>query len=188
MLACYTFDLKEVVTGLIGVRQRDRSHPARVRVLADEEHTDPMRGQSAKNTGVAFAQLLQSGVEVRTGRGTEIGGAYPLANPGNPRMEERGGHHAKVLIATGLKLAFIGSTNFTQSSQCNIEMTAQIRLTETGLLFLTNWFEECWQTTTAYALSGGSAGSRGGNWSSRSPTRARSRGAPRGQAPAPSPP
>ena len=95
------------------------------------------------------------------------------------------GHHAKVMFGEQTRLAFVGSTNFTQSSQCNIELTAKVRLTATGLQTLQDWFDECWKHSTGYVLSGGSAGSRSGPWPSRSPTRARSRGAPRGSTPAP---
>ena len=107
-----------------------------------------------------------------------------MADLRNPRMQEFGGHHAKVMFGEETRLAFIGSTNFTQSSQCNIELTAKVQLTPSGLQTLQDWYEECWSHSTAYVLSGGSSGSRSGPWPSRRPTRARSRGAPRSSTPA----
>ena len=83
------------------------------------------------------------------------------------------------MFGESTRLAFVGSTNFTQSSQCNIELTAKIRLTPSGLQRLLDWYDRCWENGTTYVLSGASSGSRAGPAPSRSPTRARSRGAAR---------
>ena len=50
-IACYTFDLSEVVSACIGVRRRNPASPARIRILADEGHTESMKG-----TGQEFAR------------------------------------------------------------------------------------------------------------------------------------
>ena len=93
-------------------------------------------------------------------------------------MSEYGGHHAKVMVGQQTRLAFIGSANFTQSSQCNVEMTVKLKLTPSGLQRLLDWFDQCWDQGIPFVLS---SGSRSGPGPSRSPTRARSRGAPRYQ-------
>ena len=144
--------------------------------MADEAHTDPSQG-GMKTAGQQFQQMIHDGIEVRTGRGHPIMVSYPMAGLDNPRMHEMGGHHAKVMISEQSRLAFVGSTNFTQASRCNIEMTAKIRLTPSGLQELMDWFDRCWENSTAFVLSGGSSGSR--SVPSRSPTRAGSRGAAR---------
>ena len=105
----------------MGVRRRDLADPARVRILADETHAESM-----KATGQEFLKAAHYGVEVRGGRGLPIRTAYPRASLDNPRMSEAGGHHAKVMYGVSTRTAFVGSCNYTQSSQCNIELTAKI--------------------------------------------------------------
>ena len=119
--------------------------------------------------------MAQYGIEIRTGRGHPIHVSYPRAGLDNPRMHERGGHHAKVMFGESTRLAFVGSTNFTQSSQCNIELNVRVALTDAGLRDLQRWFDERWEAATTHVISGGSSGSR--SYPSRSPQRARSRGA-----------
>ena len=132
-----------------------------------------------KNAGQEFTRAVREGIQVRVGHGHLIQSAYPIADSRAPRMQEYGGHHAKVLFGVGQKVAFIGSTNFTQSSQCNIELNVRVALTDAGLRDLQRWFNERWEAGVTHVISGGSSGSR--SYPSRSPQRARSRGAPRWQ-------
>ena len=166
-ITCYTFDLAEVVTACMGIRGRDLARPARVRILADETHTE-----ANKATGQEFLRAAGRGVEVRVGRGLPLRVAYPRASFDNQRMGEAGGHHAKVMYGSSTKTAFIGSCNFTHSSQCNVELTAKIALSTSGLVQLVQWFDECWSRAVPHCISSSS-----GPAPSRSPTRARSRGA-----------
>ena len=171
-IACYTFDLEEVINACIGVRRRTRSGSAgaqaRVRILADEGHTESMR-----NAGQAFSRAVQDGIEVRVGHGFPLSVAYPQSRADNERMQtERGGHHAKVLFTAATRVAFIGSCNFTQSSQCNVELTARVALSPLGLMTLKRWYDDCWSSAVLHVISSG-----GRSGPSRSPTRPRSRGA-----------
>ena len=157
----------EIVSACMGVRRRNPADPARVRILADETHTESMKG-----TGQEFLKAAQAGVEVRVGRGQPIRTAYPKASLENPRMSDLGGHHAKAMYGVSTRTAFVGSCNFTHSSQGNVELTAKIALSPSGLTQLQQWYEECWSQAVTHVISGGS-----GPAPSRSPTRARSRGA-----------
>ena len=85
---------------------------------------------------------------------------------------ERGGHHAKVLFTAATRVAFIGSCNFTQSSQCNVELTARVALSASGFETLKRWYDDCWSKAALHVISSG-----GRSGPSRSPTRPRSRGA-----------
>ena len=170
-IACYTFDLDQVVNACIGVKRRARlgaaGAQARVRILADEAHTEQMR-----NTGQVFSRAVQDGIEIRVGHGFPLSVAYPQSRADNVHMQtERGGHHAKVLFTAATRVAFIGSCNFTQSSQCNVELTARVALSPLGLMTLKRWYDDCWSSGVLHVISGG-----GRSGPSRSPTRPRSHG------------
>ena len=171
-IAAYTFDLASIVIAAASVRRRNPREPGVVRILADEGHTESLKG-----AGQEFTRAVREGIQVRVGHGHLIQLAYPIADSRAPRMQEYGGHHAKVLIAVGQKTAVIGSTNFSQSSQCNIELGVKVKLTDPGLRDLMRWFDECWGNSVTHVISGGASGSR--SHPSRRPQRPRSRGASR---------
>ena len=157
---CYTFDLSEVMDALIAARLRG----ATVRVLADEQKT-----HCSKATGQAFARGMSRGVQVRIAHGFPLEEVYVNARPG--RLENQcGGSHAKVLFARQAGVALIGSTNLTQGSMANAELTAQISTNPTGMQQLSDWFQERWSQGVDFDFEHGSG---------RFPSRARSQGAPR---------
>ena len=133
------------------------------RIIADEVHA-----HGTKTTGQMFARAAARGVEIRVGRGLPLKTAYVRANPDNPLMSKDGGHHAKVMYGASTRTALIGSCNFTTSSQCNVELTAKIALSTSGVVQLTSWFDDLWSKALPHVISSSPA-------PSRSPTRARSR-------------
>ena len=157
---CYTFDLSEVMDALIAARLRG----ATVRVLADEQKT-----RCSKATGQAFARGISRGVQVRIARGSPLEEVYVNARPG--RFENQcGGSHAKVLFARQAGVVLIGSTNLTQGSMANAELTAQISTNTMGMQQLSDWFQERWSHGVDFDFELGPE---------FPPARARSLGAPR---------
>ena len=122
-----------------------------------------------------FARAAGRGVEVRVGRGLPLNTSYVRGDPDSPALNKFGGNHAKVLYGTSTKTALVGSCNFSTSSQCNRELTVKVALSTSGVVQLTNWFQDLWNQGTTRVISSGPA-------PSRSPTRPRSRN-PRGSPP-----
>ena len=111
--------------------------------------------------------------------GTPLRNVYPDAQPGGTLGDRLGAHHAKVLFASPRQVLFVGSTNFTQSSQANVEACAQIALRPEGVIQISAWFNELWHNAVPRVMGGGHGGAR-----SPSRTRARSQSARQASRPA----
>ena len=159
---CYTFDLEEVMNSLIYVVGQGVD----AYVLADERKTYELDHPAQLRT---LRRGHREGVQVRIAQGFPLQEVYLRARPGS-LQNKFGGSHAKVVIAQGSRVAFVGSTNYTTSSLANAELTTEISLTEDGLRRISQWFSDRW-------AQGVDLDSRPG--AAQVSSRARSQGAPR---------
>ena len=150
-LVCYTFDHEVVRRALISSKR----WRAQVCIIADAGKTN-----EKPDNGQMFARLQNEGIEVRVGRGYPLRNVHPDAQPGGTLGDRLGAHHAKVLFASSRQVLFVGSTNFTQSSQANVETCAQIALRPEGVIQISSWFNELWHNAIPHVMGSGPADAR----------------------------
>ena len=123
-LIFYTFDLDIIVTGLEAAKKRG----VKIAVLGDRQ-----RVKQTKGTQALISRLKQHKIEVRHCEGGPLADHYTSgASSQSGLVKEKSGIvHSKFLLAD--RNLIIGSTNFTTSSQCNLESSCQIRLNDLGV-------------------------------------------------------
>ena len=137
-MMAYTFDLEAITDGLIAARRRGGA----VRVIVD--HRQGM-GNSTKGMKGQALRLGAAGVEVRVRAGRDLRTVYTRSR----KSMGSGIMHAKFLRVGGSVV--VGSTNFTTSSQANVETSVSLLLNELGVQTFRARFVTEWDGSKAYA-------------------------------------
>ena len=120
----YTFDLDIICTALEAAKKRG----VKVTVIGDRGRTN-----QAKGTQALMSRLRSHKIETKIMDGVPLQEHYTAgAQPSSGFIQNRKGIvHSKFMLAD--RDLVMGSTNFTTSSQCNLETNCQIKLTDKGL-------------------------------------------------------
>ena len=140
-LIFYTFDLDVICTALEAASKRG----VKVRILGDKVQTTKSKGTQA-----LMARLKTTRIEPRLTNGVALSDHYTSGTSAQSGIvQSRNGIvHSKFLLSD--RQLILGSTNFTTSSQCNLETSCHIRLSERGYQEVERFFSAAYQEAEPY--------------------------------------
>ena len=136
-LMAYTFDYQPLVVVLCAAKTGTPTR--RVEVVLDKSMT--FAGQT-KQQNAMVRQLIEAGVHVRCTQGFLLTPVYALAGRSIAMGGLKGALHAKTCIIG--KQAFVGSTNWTVSSQGNQECSMHVMMDDAHEIQFHNFFDRVW--------------------------------------------
>ena len=131
LMMFYTFDLDILCTALEAAKRRG----VLVKLLGDKQ-----RVQSTKGTQQLMQRLKGHRVEIRLRDGQPLAHHYTTGQSASSGLirDKNGIVHAKFLYADSQLI--VGSTNFTTSSQCNVESSCHLILNPAGEANVAEYF------------------------------------------------